>query len=187
MSQLEFIIGGESVLVNDIPDEFVNTNLNNMRFPPQDMYYVNLPSTKMTVPEIKKHIIHNLPELIVSKIDETIEILTNNSLLEQEIAEFNTNPLLVDLQHNFMLELCMNPSKEIIEAYFGTKIDQSPGKSRFICNVINLYNKTIRDWKETYQQYKIISVANPATPQFNIVKCKEQLSSLINLLWKELK
>jgi hypothetical protein len=187
MSQLEFIIGGESVLVDDIPDELININLNNIRFPPQDMYYVNLPSNKMTVPEIKKHIIHNLPELIVSKIDETIEILTQNSLLEQEIAEFNTNPLLIDLQHNFMLELCMNPSKEIIEAYFGTKIEQSSEKSRFICNVITLYNKTIRDWKETYQQYKIISATNPGMPPFNIEKCKKQVSSLMCLLWKELK
>jgi hypothetical protein len=187
MSQLEFIIGGESVLVDDISNEFVNTNLNNMRFPPQDMYYVNLPSNKMTVPEIKQHIIQNLPELIVSKIDETLEVLKQNSLLMEEITEFNNNPYLVDLKNNFMLELCMNPTKEIIENYFGTKIDQSTEKSRFICNIINLYNKTIRDWKETYQQYKIISAVNPATPTFNITKCKEQISSLMTLLWKELK
>ncbi len=187
MSQLEFIIGGESVLVNDIPDELINKSLTNTRFPPQDMYYVNLPSNKMTVPEIKHHIINNFPELIVSKIDETFEILIQNSLLEQEIEEFNNNPYLVNLKHNFMLELCMNPTKELIENYFGSKINQSPEKSRFICNVINIYNKTIRDWKETYNQYKNISSVNPAIPPFNITKCKEQVSSLMCLLWKELK
>ncbi len=187
MSQLEFIIGGESVLVDDIPDELVNINLNNTIFPPQDMYYVNLPSNKMTVPEIKQQIINNLPELVVSKIDETIEILTQNSLLLQEIVEFNNNPLLVDIKHNFMLEICMNPTKELIENCFGTKINQSPYQSRFIYNVINLYNKTIRDWSDKYYQHKVLLMTNPEIAQFNIMKCKQQIKSLMNLLWKELK
>lgn len=187
MSQLEFIIGGESVLVNDIQEELINANVNNMRFPPQDMYYVNLPSKKMTVSEIKQHIMNNLPELIVSKIDETINVLEQNSLLMEEITAFNNNPYLVDLKNNFMLELCMNPTKEIIENYFGSKIDQSSEKSRFMCNVISLYTNTIRDWSNKYHQYRTLSMTNPGMPEFNIVKCKQQVNSLINLLLEELK
>ncbi len=173
MSQLEFIIGGESVFVDDISDQLINQGLHYQNMPPQDMYYVNLPSSKMTVKDIKEHIIKDLPELIVSKIDETFNILSNNNE-SFDIEQFYINENL--------LEICIN--NELLERYFGSSINQSADTSRFICNVISVCVKSINNWRDIYNEYRMNQMVNPS---FNINKCKYQIHSLIKLLLNELK
>jgi hypothetical protein len=180
MSQLEFIIGGESVLVDDISNESM---LSNQIMPPQDMYYVNLPSNKMTVKEIKQHIVKDLPELITTKIDESIDMLSDYDL-KYEVEQFNLNPYLERPSNDFLLEICLNPTEESLLCYFGSVINQSPQKSRYICNVMYLYSKTMNEWRNKYGEY----VVQPTDSLvFNIKKCKYQIYSLVKLLLNELK
>jgi hypothetical protein len=177
MSQLEFIIGGESVLVDDISHERM---LSNHIMPPQDMYYVNLPSNKMTIKEIKQHIVKDLVELIPAKIEETL----SNDELKYEIEQFCLNPYIEWPSNDFLLEICLNPTNETLLNYFGSVINQSPEKSRYICNVIYLYAKTMNEWRNKYGEHMI----NPTeTLLFYIEKCKSQVDKLGQLLINELK
>lgn len=177
MSQLEFIIGGQSILVDDINDERM---LYHQIMPPQDMYYVNLPSNKMTIKEIKQHIVKDLVELIPAKIEDTL----SNEQLKYEIEQFCLNPYIERPSNDFLLEICLNPTNETLLHYFGSIIKQSPEKSRYICNVIYLYAKTMNEWRNKYGEHLITPTE---TLLFNIEKCKSQVYSIIRLLLNELK
>jgi hypothetical protein len=190
LDQIEIIIGGESLIIDDINLEIIDKVLKYQLLPPENMYYINISNGKYTVNQIRQKIAHELVELIPEKITQFLaenqEIIENANQICM-INEFTSNPLIYQEYYYSLglLDNALNPSYDMIKSYFPNFKNQTTYKSRLLCNLINVYLIRIEVWRQILYNYRCQKMAGYDV-YFNSNVVKYELSSLIELIINEL-